>query len=87
MVGPEEGSAIPTNQDLLTFVFFPFGTMLGLALAFKWEGLGGLITLLSQGVLFLIRPDLLEVVLIAMASGPAILYLMYWIYSRRYEKG
>ena len=34
-------------KDIFQFVFFPIGLMIGLILAWNWEGLGGLIAIAS----------------------------------------
>ena len=70
-------------KDAITFIFFPASTVVGLLLALKWEGLGGLITLLGLIGLLIIRPDLLSSLLImAIVTVPGVLYLFYWYLAR-----
>ena len=39
----EGGSLLPEGNDAIPFLFSPIGYTLGLIVALKWEGLGGLI--------------------------------------------
>ena len=43
----ESGKGIFSTSEVITFIFFPISTVIGLTIAFKWEGLGGLITTLG----------------------------------------
>ena len=72
------------TKEILTFIFFPISTIIGLILAFKWEGLGGLIASLGLVAMFIIRIDLISsLIFIAVIFPPGILYLIYWFLSRR----
>ena len=82
-LGEEQGDGFSSTEELLSFICFPISTMVGLALALKWEGLGGLITLLGMAVFLIIRPDLvLDPMIIGMAA-PGIFYVGYWLLNRR----
>ena len=71
-------------KDAITFVFFPFSTIIGLTLAWKWEGLGGLITILGLVGLLIIRPDLASsLLLMSIIVVPGLLFLIYWYMSKR----
>jgi hypothetical protein len=48
-----------STSDKITLVFFPTGLLLGLMLAWKWEGIGGLTIIISMVGLTTIRPDLI----------------------------
>lgn len=77
----ESGSGFKNTSEAITFIFFPVSTVLGLGLALKWEGLGGLIVILGMIGLFIIRPDLLgPLFLIPLIPGG--LYSSYWLLSR-----
>ena len=70
-------------REIVTFIFFPMSTVIGLVIALKWEGLGGLIATVGIVMLFVLRPDLLVAfIFVAGRSPPGILYLIYW-YLRR----
>jgi hypothetical protein len=80
--GTESGGGL-RKDEILSFIFFPVSTLLGLAIALKWEGLGGLVATLGIIGLFVIRFDLIsDVVFIAGIAPPGILYLLYWFLSK-----
>lgn len=43
-----------TARELLLFLFFPVGVCLGMVVAWRWEGLGGGITLTSLAAFYLV---------------------------------
>ena len=48
LFGDEESNAgFSSTRDIISFAFFPIATVLGLALAWKWEGVGGGISTLG----------------------------------------
>lgn len=84
--GTESGGGL-RKDEILSFIFFPVSTLLGLAIALKWEGLGGLVATLGIIGLFIIRFDLIsDVVFIAGIAPPGILYLVYWFLSKNRSK-
>ena len=56
----ESGEGFRTAKEVITFLCFPIGTILGLALAWKWELLGGMITTGALLLTFLFMPELLS---------------------------
>ena len=75
------------NMRILSFIFFPISTLLGLAIALIWDGLGGLIATLGLAGLFMVRFDLIsDFVFIAGIAPPGILYLVYWFLSKDRSK-
>lgn len=67
------------DSETLTFLMFPLSSILGLTMALKWPGLGGLITVLGLAGLFVLRPDLAQSPIILFAIlPPGILHLLYW---------
>ena len=76
----------PQIDAWIGILFMPIGVVVGLILAWKWEGLGGIVTLLSlvcfhlflvvqEGVFrFFLFPYLIIV--------PAILFIAYWYLTR-----
>lgn len=85
--GNEETSDNPiSTRDKITFVFFPIGTIIGLAVALKWEGLGGFIASLSLMILFTIRFDLIySIIFPIVIFPPGLLYLLYWFLQRNWS--
>ena len=79
----ESGDGFRNTRELITFLFFPISTTVGLAIALKWEGLGGIITLVGMIGLFVLRPDLLNSMFMAIPIIPAILYIIYWLMSKK----
>ncbi|NQV53214.1 MAG: hypothetical protein HQ500_08515 [Flavobacteriales bacterium] len=80
----ESGEGFRNTQELATFLFFPISTVIGLSLGLKWEGLGGMITLLGMIGLLTLRPDLLYSVLILIPAIPGLLYVLYWGMRTKY---
>jgi hypothetical protein len=78
----EAGNGFQNTQEVITFLFFPFSLVIGLSLAFKWEGLGGIITLVGMIGLFVLRPDLLRNFYMLIFIIPGILYTLYWLMNR-----
>jgi hypothetical protein len=72
-----------STKDKITFIFFPLGTIIGLAIALRWKGLGGLVTTCSLVALFAIRVDLISNPTFPMLIfPPGLLYLIYWFISK-----
>jgi len=79
--GTEEGGK-GFNNNSISFIFFPVSSIIGLAIALKWEGLGGLITTVGIIGLFILRFDLIsDPFFICGITAPGILYLVYWYLS------
>lgn len=72
-------------KDLFQFVFFPIGLTIGLIIAWKREGLGGIIAIGSiigfhlQMLVTHGKPDF--VLFIELLAAPGILFILYWILS------
>ena len=79
----ESGNGFRNTTEIIMFLFFPISTTLGLALALKWEGLGGIITTAGMIGLFILRPDLLSNIYMAIPILPGVLYTTYWLLSRK----
>ena len=73
-------------RDLLGLLFFPFGTCLGMVLAWRWEGLGGAITVGSvlafYATLGLIDERLPRGPFFALLGAPGVLFLLSWAMTR-----
>ena len=80
----EAGAELLSTKDKLTFLFFPLSTLTGLAIAWKWEGTGGSITVLGMIGLLIIRPNLLSAFwLIGAVLIPGLMYMIYWYQLRK----
>lgn len=85
LFGPAGDSGIgfeSVSEMLQFFFFFPVGTMVGLALAWKWEGLGGLITVIGFIGLFIMRPDLISNPYMVGMGICGLLFLVYWALTK-----
>jgi hypothetical protein len=66
-------------EEIISFLCFPICIIVGLALAWKWEGMGGLITITGIGIFHIIRPELLFNLAIDGLALQGLLYHIYWI--------
>ena len=79
--GPN-GMTFASNTDLLGFLLFPIGSIIGLGLAYKWKILGGTIAIASMAALYVLRPDLLQSYFVALALPAALYVLSGWLQLR-----
>lgn len=82
----ESGNGFQNTKEVITFLFFPISTSIGLSLALKWEGLGGIITVAGMIGLFALRPDLLNnkfSINMAIPLIPGVLYIAYWLIKKQ----
>ena len=79
----ESGAGIQSANDVLSFIFFPVSIMVGLALALKWEGLGGIITIAGIICFHVLRPDLIFDPMIDGLAFPGLLFILYWVLARK----
>ena len=74
-------------KDVFQFVFFPIGLTIGLIIAWKREGLGGIIaigSIIGFHLQMLVKHGKLDFVLfIDLLAAPGILFILYWILSRK----
>ena len=71
-----------SQSDAIALILFPGSTIIGLLLAFKWKGLGGLITVGGLICLHIVRPDLASSFLISSFAIPGFLYIIYAVWSK-----
>jgi len=77
------GNGFQSTAEVLSFICFPVSIMIGLGLAWKWEGLGGIITVIGIICFHIIRPDLILNPMIDGLAFPGFLFLLYWILNRK----
>ena len=76
-----------TPREALSFAFFPIGVVIGLGIAIRWSGIGGLITIVGMIGFLIVRPDLiLDSMIYVYGGGPGILFLIYWLLTRKSKK-
>ena len=79
----EWGQGLRDFRELLVFLTFPCSTVIGLGVALRREGLGGLITTSGMLVAFAVRPDLVAQPFFSVGVlGPGVLYLVYWALTK-----
>jgi hypothetical protein len=81
----ESGEGIRNAKELISFLMFPISPVIGLSIAWKWEGLGGIITTAGMVGLFIIRPDLLSSLYMGIPIIPGLLYITYWLMTKNKE--
>lgn len=85
-----EGSGSPTFGEAVGLFFFPFGVCLGLIIAWKWEGLGGMITIVSivgfHLTMLAVGGSLDINLFIDALAAPGFLFLIAWFLSRGSSK-
>ena len=81
------GDATFAFKDVLQFVFFPIGLTIGLIIAWEREGLGGIIAIAGiigfhlQMLVTGGNPDF--GLFFELLAAPGILFILYWILSRK----
>lgn len=81
-----EQSNPPTFGEMVGLFFFPFGVFIGLIIAWKWEGLGGMIaigSIIGFHMTMLILGRSLDInPFIDGVAAPGFLFLICWFLSR-----
>jgi hypothetical protein len=79
-----------TFRDLVGLLFFPFGTCVGMILAWRWEGLGGGITVVSllafYAALRLMDGQFPRGPYFALVAAPGALFLASWAITAARKK-
>ena len=81
----ESGNGFRNTKEVIIFLCFPISPLIGLSLALKWEGLGGIFTTVGMIGLFILRPDLLKSIIV-IPIVPGILYIIYWLMTKKTKK-
>jgi hypothetical protein len=80
-----------TFRDLVGLFFFPFGTCVGMILAWRWEGVGGGVTVASllafYGLLRVIDGRFPRGPYFALVAMPGALFLLLWALARARKGG
>ena len=76
--GSEESGGIRDVKEAISAISGIIA-IIGLAIALKWEGFGGLLTIIGLTGLFIVRFDLISnPFIIGGLLPPGVLYLIYW---------
>ena len=79
----ESGEGFRSAGEVIQFLCFPISAIIGLGLAWKWEGLGGLITVGGMIVLAILRPDMIIDISTIAILIPGLLFIIYWYLSKK----
>jgi hypothetical protein len=82
-ISEKSGTSLISSLDLVALLFFPLSTVIGLALAYKWEGIGGIIIIGGLISLHIIRPDIASNLLISAFAIPGLLYIIYAVWYKK----
>lgn len=82
LFGEEDNFNAITNSEIVMLVFFPGLTLAGMLLALKKHLAGGLLTVFSIVAFHLVRPEL-NISLIDLMAVPGLLFVVWYILSRR----
>jgi hypothetical protein len=78
-------------RDILGLFFFPFGTCVGMALAWRWEGLGGAITVGSllafYAMSYIVDGRFPRGPYFLLVAAPGFLFLLSWTLTVARKKG
>ena len=81
IVGEESGT-FNSLHEVVQFLFFPSGVYIGMIIAWKWEGLGGIITIISIVAFHMLRHSYSLDFWIDGLSTPGLLFLGCFLLSR-----
>ncbi len=81
--GPN-GMEFRSSGEFFTFLLFPVCSIIGLALAYKYELLGGGLSVISLIVLVALRPDLMQMPFVSLIT-PGALYVLYALTLKRIQ--
>ena len=88
VLNPEDvkNSGFNSTIEMISFLLFPISTTVGLFIAMKWDGLGGLITIGGIAGFHYIRPELFFDPMIDGLAAPGLLFIIYWLLSLTIKK-
>ena len=81
-LGESHGSS-PTKFEWLLISLFPGGTALGLLLAWRWEGLGGILSLLCTATFLVVSPEMWKNPWFMTCLISAVLFALAWVVKPR----
>jgi hypothetical protein len=84
LLSTDSKTVMMKSSDVPTYILFPISTIIGLLIAYKWKGIGGLITVGGMIGLHVVRPDLASSVLISAFAIPGLLYIIYVVWSKKH---
>lgn len=90
VVFPHEGEGFLNITEIIAMVFFPFGVVVGMGISWKWERIGGIITIISLIVFCLLilipRRAFGGIPVFLLLAGPGFLFLISSFLSPNEDK-
>jgi hypothetical protein len=71
---------------ILSFICFPVAVIVGLLIAWKWEGIGGMITMGGTLGFFILDPNSTANLFLIGLTAPGLLFLIYWFLTNGREE-
>ena len=78
-----DGMDLTSFDDIFIYAVFPAITFVGLSLAWKYEGIGAILTLAGNIALLIIRPELIGRIYLLIPILPAALFLIAAFQKRK----
>jgi hypothetical protein len=86
----EDGSLLPEGNNAIPFLFSPIGYTLGLIVALKWEGLGGLINVACvigwQIALHAVKSDSGTGFVFYLTAIPGLVFIALWYAEQKLKR-
>ena len=83
----QRGYLLPEGKDAITYLFSPIGYTLGLLIALKWEGVGGLVNLASvigwHVSLSIVQGSSIASFAIYLLALPGLVFIGLWFAARK----
>ena len=90
LLSPEETKALPTLVEAIAMLFFPTGVLAGMAISWKWEKIGGIITIVSLLIFYMLiiipRGAFRAILTTLLLAVPGFLFLFCSLLSRNLKK-
>lgn len=85
ITGETQSDGFQSASELISFIFFPIGTMVGIALALwsKLEGPGSIIGIVSMTGFFALRPEMITDLTFVILLAPPLLFFIHWLDAKR----
>ncbi|MFZ4402175.1 MAG: DUF7670 domain-containing protein [Bacteroidales bacterium] len=78
--GFQDNLKLSTKESIMV-IFYPLMYFIGLVISWKWDAIGGIISIFGVLIAAFFRPDILFLFLVL--SIPAALFIAYWYLSKK----
>ncbi len=87
IVNPQGNGSGPKVTEGFGLAFFPIGLCVGYVIGWRWQLLGGAISLICLAAFLLLMRERDMTPVISIVGIPAVLYVVYGVYRRRMASG